>query len=68
MKFQIFTENEWVYPDTQITNPLIAYIWKQQKCKYQFQVLTDIQVEEGHSVTFDWRGKKEESLNLYHTN
>ena len=65
MKFQIFTENDWVYPDTQITDPSDSvYLETARNANISFQVLTDIQVEEGTSVTFDWSGEKEGEFEL----
>jgi len=65
MKLQTFTENEWVYPDTPIMNTSDSiYLETARNANISFQVLTDLQVDEGTPVIFEWSGEKKGEFKL----
>ena len=41
MKYQIFSDNEWIYPDTSITEENKAELYSARGADVCFQVLTD---------------------------
>lgn len=53
MKFQVFSENEWIFPDTVITEQNEAVLYCARNADTCFQVLTDCFLTEGDSISFD---------------
>ena len=54
MNYQVFSENEWVYPDSPITNPNRAKLYSARGADACFQVLTDHLLREGEIITADF--------------
>lgn len=50
MQYQIFSENEWVYPDSEITEQGKAELFCARGADVCFQVLTDITVADGERL------------------
>lgn len=55
MQYQIFSENEWVYPDSVITAPGKAVLYSARGADVSFQVLTDVVLSGGESLTVTCR-------------
>jgi len=57
MKYQIFSDTQWIYPDTEITNAgNKANIYSARGADADFQVITDIALEGGESFSFEFAG------------
>ena len=56
MKYQIFSDNEWIYPDSDITQEGYADLHLAKNSDDCFQVLTDVTVEEGEKITITAEG------------
>ena len=54
MKFQVFSENEWIYPDTEIQEQNNAMLYSARNADTCFQVLTDYILSEGESISVDF--------------
>ena len=54
MKFQIFSENEWVYPDTEIQQQNEANLYCARGADVCFQVLTDKVLQGGEELKVTW--------------
>ena len=55
IQYQIFSENEWVYPDTPLTVPGTADLHSPRGADVCFQVLTDHPLEE-EAFSLEWVG------------
>lgn len=55
MQYRIFSENEWVYPDTELTGENTAILHTPRGADVCFQVLTDHPLRE-ESITVQWTG------------
>lgn len=55
MKYQIFSENEWVYPDGEITCTGSAKLYSPRGADVSFQVLTDLTLTGGEGLTVTCR-------------
>lgn len=53
MNYRVFSENEWVYPDSELTAPNAAALHAPRGADTCFQVLTDYELKGGETVTFD---------------
>ena len=53
MNYQVFSENEWIYPDSAITLQTKAELYAPRGSDVCFQVLTDRVLEGGEVITFD---------------
>ena len=53
MKYQVFSENQWIYPDTELTAPNTAELYAPRGADVCFQVLTDYTLTGGESITCD---------------
>lgn len=55
MRYQVFSENEWLYPDSMISEANSAVLFSARNADVCFQVLTDKQLKGGEkiSVTLD---------------
>ena len=51
MNYQVFSENEWVYPDSRITGPNQAELYFARGADTCFQVLTDHELKGGETIT-----------------
>jgi len=51
MKYQIFSDNEWIYPDTSITEENKAELYSARGADVCFQVLTDCFLNEEAKIT-----------------
>ncbi len=56
MKYQIFSENEWVYPDSQIEKQGKAELFCARNADVCFQVLTDLELAEGEILSVTTEG------------
>ena len=58
MKYQIFSENEWIYPDSEITAENKATLFSAKGADVCFQILTDKMLSGGEKIafTFDREG------------
>ena len=56
MTYQIFSENEWVYPDSQIEKQGKAELFCARNADVCFQVLTDLEVAEGTQLSTSVEG------------
>ncbi len=54
MKFQVFSENEWIYPDTVITEQNIATLYAARNADTCFQVLTDYMLIDGEPISAEF--------------
>ena len=54
MKYQVFSENQWVYPDSEIVAPNQAELHAPRGADVCFQVLTDHILAEGETITADF--------------
>ena len=54
MKYQVFSENEWVYPDSQITAENKAELFSARNADVSFQVLTDLQLKGGEKIDVEF--------------
>ena len=54
MKYQIFSENEWIYPDSPVTLQNTAELYAPRGADVCFQVLTDCVLLGGESISFDF--------------
>ena len=54
MNYRVFSENEWVYPDSELTAPNAAELHAPRGADTCFQVLTDCSLQGGEAVTFDF--------------
>lgn len=52
MKYQIFSENEWIYPDSEITKQNIAELHAAKNSDVCFQILTDLTLSGGEKIDF----------------
>ena len=52
MKYQVFSENDWVYPDSEITKQNIAELYAARNSDTCFQILTDLQLNGGEKIDF----------------
>jgi len=60
MKYQIFSDNEWLYPDSVITmETSTAKLAMAKNASDCFQILTDTQVSEGEKVEIEYDGQLE---------
>ena len=50
MKYQIFSENQWVYPDSDITETGRAALYSARGADVCFQVLTDLTLSGGETI------------------
>lgn len=54
MQYQIFSENEWLYPDSEIKNAgNKAVLYSARNADVCFQVLTDLELTGGEGVAFE---------------
>ena len=53
MNYRVFSENEWVYPDSELTAPNAAALHAPRGADTCFQVLTDYELKGGETVTFN---------------
>ena len=51
MKYQVFSENQWIYPDTELTGPNRAELYAPRGADVCFQVLTDHALKGGETIT-----------------
>ena len=60
MNYQIFSDNEWIYPDSELDGDIntSAKLFSARGCDVCFQILTDIMIsgDEHISVDFDRNG------------
>ena len=54
MKYQVFSENEWVYPDSEITAQNKAELFAPRGADVCFQILTDCALAGGEAITADF--------------
>jgi len=54
INYQIFSENEWIYPDTEITAPNKASLYSARGGDVCFQVLTDRFLKDGEELSFSF--------------
>lgn len=54
MNYQVFSENEWLYPDSQITMQNTAQLYTPRGADVCFQILTDYELAGGETVFFDF--------------
>lgn len=54
MKCQVFSENQWIYPDTELTCPNRAELYAPRGADVCFQVLTDYALKGGETITADF--------------
>ena len=54
MKYQVFSENQWIYPDTELTCPNRAELYAPRGADVCFQVLTDCALKGGETITADF--------------
>lgn len=52
MKYQVFSENEWVYPDSEVAVQNIAELYAARNSDTCFQILTDLQLNGGEKIRF----------------
>lgn len=65
MKAQVFLENEWLYPDTQITRQdNYVKLNSARGASVCFQVLTDMEIEIDTPLNIHWDGYAVSDLNL----
>lgn len=55
MKYQIFSENEWIYPDSEITVQNTAELYSARGADTCFQVLTDYYLQANEQISADFR-------------
>jgi hypothetical protein len=55
MNYQVFSENEWVYPDTEVTARNKAELYAPRGADTCFQVLTDCDLQGGETISFAFR-------------
>lgn len=53
-QYQVFSENEWIYPDTVITSKNQSTLFAARGSDVCFQVLTDYQLEKGDEICFSF--------------
>jgi hypothetical protein len=54
MRYQIFSENVWIYPDTELTSPNSAELHAPRGADVCFQVLTDHDLRNGETITAEF--------------
>lgn len=54
MKYQVFSENEWIYPDTVLTSPNGAELYAPRGADACFQLLIDHELKGGETITADF--------------
>ena len=54
MKYQVFSENEWVYPDSEITKANKAELFSARNADVCFQILTDLKLCGGERISFEF--------------
>ncbi|HHY23482.1 MAG TPA: DUF4091 domain-containing protein [Clostridiaceae bacterium] len=65
MKLQIFSENDWVYPDSEITELSGSVcLDTARNANISFQVLTNLQVDDDTPISIEWSGEDVEGLTL----
>ena len=57
MSYQVFSENEWIYPDTVLSEPNGAELYAPRGADVCFQVLTDCMLRGGEPIDFTFDGK-----------
>ena len=55
MRFQIFSENEWIYPDSELTCQNKASLHCARGADVCFQILTDIEVDGAEKITASFK-------------
>ena len=55
MKYQVFSENEWVFPDSEITAENKAELYSARNADTCFQLLTDIELAGGDKIDVDFK-------------
>jgi hypothetical protein len=57
MKLQIFSENDWVYPNSEITELSGSVcLDTARNANISFQVLTNLQVDDDTPISIEWSG------------
>ena len=54
MKYQVFSENEWIYPDSPLTVANMAELYTPRGADVCFQILTDRELQAGEKISFDF--------------
>ena len=54
MKYCIFSENEWVYPDSEMTDNVKAELYSPRNADVCFQILTDIILDGNEKIDFSF--------------
>ena len=54
MKYQVFSENEWIYPDTELTRSNVAELYAPRGADTCFQLLTDHTLTGGEAITAEF--------------
>lgn len=54
MKYQVFSDNEWLYPDSEITKQNKAELFAARNSDVCFQILTDLQLEGGEEIAHEF--------------
>ena len=62
MKYQVFSENEWIYPDSEITKVNKAELFSARGADVCFQVLTDLLLKGGEKISFEFDCKGCEAI------
>lgn len=55
MKYQIFSENQWIYPDTEITEQNKAELYSARRSDVCFQILTDRNLSGNETISADFK-------------
>ena len=66
MNYQVFSENQWIFPDTELTARNSAELYAPRNADVCFQVLTDYALKGGETITaaFDAEGCEAEVYQL----
>ena len=54
MRYQVFSDNEWIYPDTELVEGrgLVAHLYAARGGDVCFQILTDLEMEGTEKISF----------------
>lgn len=56
MNYSIYSENEWIYPDTRLSEKQDVQLYVPRNSDVCFQLMTDLEVEEGEAVEVSMNG------------
>ncbi len=57
IKFAVYSDNEWVYPDSELTAQNVAEVYAARNGDVCFQLLTDYELESGEKIEFEYSAK-----------